>query len=329
MNEILETVETQVTNELVKNNVTEAVINKLKKDYLPLKIEGINDKTGYEAVRAARIECKNIRILAEKICKKGRESAILIQKAWISKEKEVTGQISEVENHLQNEQKIVDEEKERIKQEALRKEEERIQNRMQKLFNIKKLPNYEFIKNMTDDEFNKFYDDANKQYEEMQAIEAEKARKEKEESERIARIAEEQRIEQERLQTIQEEQARKEDAIKAEQQRLEHEKLRLEREKQHQVELEKAREEARLKAIEDEKKRIESERLRKAEEERQAKLEAERLAALRPDKEKLITLADILINLEFPKLQTDEASRILEDAQEHLWQAIKILKGQK
>ncbi len=32
-----------------------------------------NDKEGYEIVRKARIECKNLRVLATKIAKAGRE----------------------------------------------------------------------------------------------------------------------------------------------------------------------------------------------------------------------------------------------------------------
>ncbi|MBK5202165.1 MAG: hypothetical protein JJE45_00385 [Prolixibacteraceae bacterium] len=103
-----ETAENIITTELAKQNVTEAVIAKLKKDYLPLKINGIDDKEGYKKVHDARIDCRDHRVLAEKICKAGREDANKEQKAWIAKEKEVVAKISEVEQHLKTQEEAID-----------------------------------------------------------------------------------------------------------------------------------------------------------------------------------------------------------------------------
>ncbi len=103
-----DTAENFITTELAKQNVTEAVIAKLKTDYLPLKINGIDDKEGYKKVHDARIVCRDHRTLAEKICKAGREDAIKEQKAWIAKEKEVVAQISEVEQHLKRQEEAID-----------------------------------------------------------------------------------------------------------------------------------------------------------------------------------------------------------------------------
>jgi len=97
-----------ITTELAKQNVTEAVIAKLKADYLPLKINGIEDKEGYKKVHDARIVCRDHRTLAEKICKAGREDAVKEQKAWIAKEKEVVAKISEVEQHLKKQEEAID-----------------------------------------------------------------------------------------------------------------------------------------------------------------------------------------------------------------------------
>lgn len=107
--------ETTITTELAKQNVTEAVIAKLKADYLPLKINGIDDKVGYKKVHDARIVCRDHRTLTEKICKLGREDAVKEQKAWIAKEKEVVAQISEVEQHLKKQEDAIDAENEAIK----------------------------------------------------------------------------------------------------------------------------------------------------------------------------------------------------------------------
>lgn len=104
-----------ITTELVKNNVTDAVLKNIKIKYLPLKINGIDDKEGYDTVHKARIVCRDLRVLTEKLCKKGREDATKIQKAWIQKEKEVVAEISEVEQHLKKQEDAVDAEKEAIK----------------------------------------------------------------------------------------------------------------------------------------------------------------------------------------------------------------------
>jgi hypothetical protein len=115
--------ENPIITELVKANVTDAVIQKLRTEFLPLKINGIDDKEGYEKVHKARIQCRDVRVLTEKICKKGREDAVKIQKEWITKEKEVVAKVSEVEGHLKKQEDAIDAEKEaiKIKQERLLK----------------------------------------------------------------------------------------------------------------------------------------------------------------------------------------------------------------
>lgn len=107
--------ENPITTELAKQNITKVVIADLKKKYLPLKINGIDDVEGYKKVHDARIVCRDTRVLAEKICKKGREDAVREQKSWISKEKEVVAQISEVEQHLKKQEDVIDDAKEAIK----------------------------------------------------------------------------------------------------------------------------------------------------------------------------------------------------------------------
>lgn len=110
----------EIVTALAKENVTEAVIARFKANYLPLKINGLTDLEGYGKVKAARLECKNTRVLAEKICKKGREEAIKIQKNWVAKEKEITGQIRTVEDHLSKQEEWFDSETAKAKLIALR-----------------------------------------------------------------------------------------------------------------------------------------------------------------------------------------------------------------
>jgi len=119
---------------LAEQNVTAQVIAKLKADYLGLTINGIDDKEGFEAVEKARKECKAIRILAEKICKSGREEAVKIQKEWISKEKEVVAQIEEVELYLKAESERIKEEEKAILFKAA--QEVKLPMRKEKLLSI-------------------------------------------------------------------------------------------------------------------------------------------------------------------------------------------------
>lgn len=125
-------IEEQISQELVKHNVTETLINDLREKYLPLKIKTIDgkiditDKETYLQVVDARKECKGLRVLAKKICEKGREDAVAIQKAWILKEKDVTGRIGEVEDYLEKQEDEFDALVEKDKADKKRKQEEQL-----------------------------------------------------------------------------------------------------------------------------------------------------------------------------------------------------------
>lgn len=126
-------IEEQISQELVKANVTEAIIADLKERYLPLKINGIEDKETYLIVKEARKECKALRILAKKICEKGREEAVATQKAWISKQNDVTGRIGEVEDYLEKQENDYEAQVAKEKEERKRKQEEQYILRQQAL----------------------------------------------------------------------------------------------------------------------------------------------------------------------------------------------------
>lgn len=122
-----------IAQALMKHNVTDAIINKLKQQYGSLTIAGQEDREGYRAVKEARLDCKNLRVLAKKITTAGREQALQIQKAWVAKEKEVIARISEVEDYLQAQEDTYNEEKERIKREEKEKQEQRAMKRTSEL----------------------------------------------------------------------------------------------------------------------------------------------------------------------------------------------------
>lgn len=126
-------IEDQISQELVKANVTEAIIADLRERLLPLKIAGIDDKETYLIVQSGRKECKALRVAAKKICTNGREQAVAISKAWIAKEKEVTGQIGEVEDYLEVQEKEYETEVAKEKEARKRKQEEQLIMRQQTL----------------------------------------------------------------------------------------------------------------------------------------------------------------------------------------------------
>ena len=109
--------QTEINDTLVKANITEALIADLKERYSGLKLESINDRDGYELIKAARKECKMWRVTADKLCKAGREDYNKKAQAWIEKGKEVCGEIATIENELEAQEKAFEQEKERVKKE--------------------------------------------------------------------------------------------------------------------------------------------------------------------------------------------------------------------
>ena len=106
-----------INQELEKANVTEKVIANLREKYLPLKLKGLDDKEGYMEIVEGRKDCKQWRILTGKICKRGREAAVMEQKLWISKEKDVSDRIAEVESYLEKQEDAYEAEQNRLKAE--------------------------------------------------------------------------------------------------------------------------------------------------------------------------------------------------------------------
>lgn len=122
-----------ITQELVKNNVTDQVIASLKEKFGELRLRNLEDKEGYLEIKDARKEVRQWGIITEKLCKKGREDAIAIQKKWIAKENEVLGKIAAVQDPLDAEIKKYDDEIERKEKEAANRREEAYMKRQQQL----------------------------------------------------------------------------------------------------------------------------------------------------------------------------------------------------
>ena len=274
-----------LNNELTKFNVTDAAIAELAKNYLPLVINGMEDRVGFAKVHAARMDVKNRRVAVQKTGKELREDAVKYQKAVIAEEKRIIGLLDPIESHLLSEEGKIESEKARLKAIEEEKAAALLQKRIDSIcefgavFNGQAYSAYDVIipvalvKVCNEEQFSEFIAlmQAGKDTAEAKAREEEEARQA--ERDRMARIEAEQKAEAERLAAIARKQEEEAAKIKAEQDEKEW-KIR---EAQEAIEAEKARiaeaEAARLKAIEDENKRIENERIR-AKELEEAKKEA-------------------------------------------------------
>ena len=305
---------------IVKLNITDAAIAELKEKYLPLKINGLEDKAGLDAVYKARMDVKKTRVALQKYAKELREDAQAWSKKVISEEKRVVSELEYIEIHLQCEEDKIQDLKDQIKAEEEARENARIQERMDALKVYGFSVEYALLKGLDEESFHKVLDNAREQWlieenrkreeEEAARVDAERLEAEKKElAELRAKQAEAQRIIDQENEKIRLEQEK----IEAEKRKLENDRIAAEQAKQREAELQKAREEAaeaaRLKAIEDARR----EAAAKKEAEEKARIAAERKAARMPDKAKIESFQDALAGLVIPNVKSDEAILIVNE----------------
>jgi hypothetical protein len=121
--------ENTIKDQLVKHNLTDAVINELKSRYGGLKLRSLDDKESFLEIKAARKEVRKWGILTEDICEAGRAKAVKEQRLWLSKQKEVLAKIGEVQDPLDAEIKKFEAEQERKELEEKKMRDERWINR--------------------------------------------------------------------------------------------------------------------------------------------------------------------------------------------------------
>lgn len=122
-----------MTQEVIKYNVTDAAIAKMQKEYLPLVVKGVDDKEGYEAVKKAHTEVKEIRIGVEKRRKELKADALEYGRRVDSEANRISAELEKVENHLKEQRDIVDKEEKRRKEQAERERQEEINLRIQRM----------------------------------------------------------------------------------------------------------------------------------------------------------------------------------------------------
>lgn len=123
----------QINKELIRHNVTDSVIAELKERYGGLKLRDVENKEDYLEIKSAKKNVRAIGIAIEKICKKGRQDAIEIQRKWLGKEKELLEKVAEVQDPLDAEIKKFEDEVQRKENLAAQKREEDYLKRQQQL----------------------------------------------------------------------------------------------------------------------------------------------------------------------------------------------------
>lgn len=198
-----------IATELQKFNVTDAAIAEMKDSFMPLKINGIDDKEGYKKVKEARIIVKNKRIEVEKRRKELKEDSLKYGRAVDAEAKRITGLLVPIEYYLQHQEDVIEQEKDRIRMEKLN----RIRERINALAEYGERVDVAILEEMPDEIYAIKLASAKAAYEK----EVERKRLEDEERQRVANAQE---AERKRLEQVAKEQAEKEKFLKEKEESL-------------------------------------------------------------------------------------------------------------
>ncbi|GAB3278157.1 hypothetical protein GCM10027347_52370 [Larkinella harenae] len=319
-------------------------ISKYYDDFMSLHIAGVDDRAGFNQVHDARMVIKNSRINVENRRKELVEESVAYQKKVNGEANRIKRLLEPIEQHLQEQEDAYKAEKERIRIEAERQKQIRLNNRMMRMLSLEmehsptsdhwflgeEFITGEDVAGLPDDEFESvmlmfegiYQEILDKRAEEKRKAEEEAARIEAERKAEADRIAAEQKAERERLaaeRARQQEEQRKLDEERAKIQRMQDE---LAAEKKRAQDAENARIAAEQQRIRDErlKKEAVAEAKRKEEEKRLAEeKKAARKLALAPDKDKLKMLADAYGQVQFGLVfNSTEAAQLAENFQKDI-----------
>jgi DNA repair exonuclease SbcCD ATPase subunit len=292
----------------------EAAIAEMAAQYMPLTINGIDDKAGFKAVHEARMVVKGKRVEVEKRRKELKADALEYGKLVDSAAKSLTALLEPIESHLQAEEDAITEAKEKIKREKAEAEAKRLQARLDQLIAVESRLPAASVQVMSDEEFATTLNEAKRAFAERQEKAKAEAEAARQEAIRMAAEREALEAERKRLADIEKQQQAEAAKQKAEADRIAAENARIEREKreaEHRAEVERER------AAAAERAKVETEARLKREAEEAARKAAEKKAAdeavrarlekLRPDREKLIAYVDAIAAIRLAEVSTNSA----------------------
>lgn len=127
--DVTQQVDVVLQDKLEKSNITEQSLSALKAELADIAAIKVEDKKSLALVQGGITKAVNVRNNIVRICKKGREAAIMEQRAWISKEKELVGVVEAMEKPLVALKEAYVAEQERIEREELERKEASIKAR--------------------------------------------------------------------------------------------------------------------------------------------------------------------------------------------------------
>lgn len=234
-----------ITSKEISFDITEASIAKLKADAQSIVINGVDDKQGYKEAETARKFIKSKRVAVNKKREELNEEAIAYQRTVNAEAKRITSMLEPIEEELEAKIKAIDDEKERIKVEAIRAKQEKIASRFKQLLKLGMLLIGEMyhigdqrvshgeIETWDDEIWTDFVQICQREYDENQRILSEKkAEAERIEAEKLAeakRIADEIEAERQRLEAIAQQQKAEAERLKkiADEQEAERQRLKV------------------------------------------------------------------------------------------------------
>jgi hypothetical protein len=338
-------------------------IAEMRDKFMGLKINGLDDKEGYKAVHEARMTVKGKRVEMKKKHEELKRPALDYGKKVDEAHRALLVLIDPIESHLGSEEEAFDKAKEELKRKEAEEKAKITQARVELLIQAGMVPDIAQVGQMDDKTF-KFVLDGALASQEAKRVQEGIAAKEKAAAEAArkaeddrARAAEEAKAEAywiARIAREAEEQAKIEEALKAEEARLADERAALEKQKQEAFaaqqeaakELARQQEEADRAAKENEvlwkqqqqdllRQQTELEAKLKAEADRilaeeQAKAEEERKARaleLRPEREKLLGIADTIRLVSVQAVKSKEAVKAAARIKEELERVARAIEA--
>lgn len=280
-----------VQNHIIDYGVTDAALAKLKEKYTGLTCD---TKEGYEKTRKAIADIRDRRVAVENRRKELKADSLEYGRKVDREAKRITEALEEIEEPLKAAKKLVDDEAERVRREAEEAERRKAEEE------ARRIREEQLARERAEREAE----------EERLRIERERLEAERAELEKARRAEEErQRAERERVEAEQ----------RAERERMEAERRELEAERQRLAQEEAVRQ-AKIQAEREAAERAERERLAEERRKVEAAELAARLEAMKPDAEKLKSLAEQLRNIAYPEMQTKEAK-------ERLWDVVSAVNS--
>jgi len=120
--ESIPTFEVLVAGELKKFDAVIPAVKELESKYMPMKIEGINDVEGYNAVTEAFRFMVSKRTAVEEKRKELKADSLAFGRAVDGRAKEITEMLAPIELHLKSQKEVIDVEKKRL--DEIKKEQE-------------------------------------------------------------------------------------------------------------------------------------------------------------------------------------------------------------